>query len=108
MKACSSAQRKEAFKSIQYRRNVPTVQLLLDMKVQWSSTFIMLTHAKSCQEAIDEFVLELGLKEGNSEKRRKMTSLTLNSEEWTQVRLFCNILQVRITVCFDSTVLMIA
>ena len=36
----------------------------------------------------------LGLKESNLEKRRKISSLTLHDEEWTRVRLFCNILQV--------------
>lgn len=46
-KARSSAQRKEAFKSIQYRRKERPLQLLLDMKVRWSSTFVMLTRAES-------------------------------------------------------------
>ena len=105
MKARSSAQRKEAFQAVQRRRNVPAVQLLVDMKVRWSSTFIMLTRAESRREAVDEFVLELGLKESSTEKRRKITSLALNSEEWTRVRLFCNILQVRTTTCIDSSVL---
>jgi hypothetical protein len=50
MKARSSAQRKEAFKAVQYRRKIPAVQLLLDMKVRWSSTFIMLTRAESRRE----------------------------------------------------------
>ena len=106
MKARSSAQRKEAFQAIQRRRNMPVLQLLVDMKVRWSSTFIMLTHAESRREAVDEFVLWLGLKETSTEKRRKVTSLALNSEEWTRVRLFCNILQVRTTTRVDSTVLM--
>ena len=66
----------------------------------------MLTRAELCQEAVDEFILELGLKESSCEKRRKITSLALNSEEWTWVRLFCNILQVRTTTCVDSNVLM--
>ena len=46
-KARSSAQRKEAFKSIQYCRKERPLQLLLDMKVRWSSTFVMLTRAES-------------------------------------------------------------
>ena len=74
---------------------MPAVQLLVDMKVRWCSTFVMLARAESRREAVDEFVLELGLKESSSEKRRKITSLALNSEEWTRVRLFCNILQVQ-------------
>ena len=50
MKARSSAQHKEAFRAIQYQCSVPLVQLLLDMKVQWSLTFIMLSHAKLQRE----------------------------------------------------------
>jgi len=47
VKVHSSAQRKEAFKAIQYCHRLPPLQLLLDMKVRWSSTFIMLTRAES-------------------------------------------------------------
>jgi len=93
VKARSSAQRKEAFKAIQYRQKVPPLQLLLDMKVRWSSTFVMLTRAESRRRAIDEFLLELRLKETNLDKRRKITDLSLDDEEWTRVRLFCNVLQ---------------
>lgn len=49
-------------------------------------------------QAVDEFILELGLKESNAEKRRKITALALHEDEWTRVRLFCNILQVRFVV----------
>ncbi|KAF8264751.1 hypothetical protein EI94DRAFT_1703018 [Lactarius quietus] len=91
--ACSSSQRKALFKSIQIRGNVPPVNLLLDMKVQWSSTYVMLRCAMSHQQSIDKFILGLGLKEVNTDKRRKISALVLSEEEWTQVRLFCNILQ---------------
>jgi hypothetical protein len=79
------------------------------MKVHWSSTFVMLTRAESRRkvilislhklflpvvQAVDEFVYELGYKETNLEKRRKIATLTLNEGEWTRVRLFCNLLQV--------------
>ena len=94
MKACSSAQRKEAFKTIQNHRKEWPLQLLLDMKVRWSSTFIMLTCAESRWQVyqilfivlfplvlilmnvqvVDEFVYELRLKESNVEKRRKINS----------------------------------
>ena len=56
LKAHSSAQRKEAFKSIQYRRKERPQQLLLDMKVRWSSTFVMLTRAESRRQ-VDTFHL---------------------------------------------------
>ena len=57
VQARSSAQRKAAFMAIQDRCKVPPVQLLLDMKVQWSSTFIMLTRAESCHEVSMCFLL---------------------------------------------------
>ena len=45
-------------------------------------------------QAVDEFVLSLARKEPNAEKRRKLSALSLHDDEWTRVRLFCNILQV--------------
>jgi hypothetical protein len=45
-------------------------------------------------QAVDEFVLGLGAKETNPDKRRKMAALVLHEEEWTRVRLFCNLLHV--------------
>lgn len=82
------------------------------MKVRWSSTYVMLYRAESRRQvstrnqsiyhfyscgyqAVDEFILGLGMKETNADKRRKIAALTLHEEEWTRVRLFCNILQVR-------------
>ncbi len=41
VKARSLAQHKEAFKAIQYCHKLPPLQLLLDMKVWWSSTFML-------------------------------------------------------------------
>jgi hypothetical protein len=38
--------------------------------------------------------MELGVKEGSSEKRHKITSLALNEDEWACIHLFCHILQV--------------
>ena len=32
--------------------------------------------------------------ETNLDKQRKLSALSLHDEEWTRVRLFCNILQV--------------
>ena len=65
------------------------------------STHFLVYLLLSCAvtQAIDEFVLELGLKESNSEKRRKLTSLALNEDEWARVRLFCHVLQVRTLSC---------
>lgn len=49
-------------------------------------------------QAVDEFIYELGLKESNIEKRRKIDSLALHEDEWTRVRLFCNLLQVSLVI----------
>ena len=43
----SSAQRKQLFKDIQTRDNTKPRQLLLDMPVRWSSTFVMLERAEA-------------------------------------------------------------
>lgn len=49
IQAHSSAQRKQDFKTIQYRHKINPIQLILDMKVRWSLTYVMLTHAESRQ-----------------------------------------------------------
>jgi hypothetical protein len=46
---------------------------------------------------VDDFVYELGLKETQADKRRKIADLTLHKDEWDRVRLVCNLLGVRIT-----------
>ena len=44
---CSSAKQKELYKQIQIKANVvPLTQLLLDMKVRWSSTYVMINRAE--------------------------------------------------------------
>jgi len=50
VKACSSSQQKELFKSIQVEDHKPPLQLLLDMKVWWGSTHSMLLRAESCKD----------------------------------------------------------
>jgi hypothetical protein len=55
---------------------------------------IMSFNARQLLQAVDEFVLGLGAKETNLDKRRKIAALVLHEEEWTQVCLFCNLLQV--------------
>ncbi len=81
------------------------------MKVRWSSTYVMLYRAESRKQvcglllyqaivlltiaqAVNEFIIKVGLKESNSEKRSRFTDLALSEEEWERVRLFCNLLQV--------------
>ena len=48
--ARSSSQRKELFKGIQARKSVMPLQLLLNMKVRWGSTYVMLHRADSRKE----------------------------------------------------------
>ena len=60
-KVRSSAQRKEAFKSIQYRRKERPLQLLLDMKVRWSPTFVMLTHVESQRQVYTSHIFAIVL-----------------------------------------------
>lgn len=50
VKARSSSQRKELFQSVQIENMVKPLQLLLDMKVRWGSTYVMLTQAQSRKE----------------------------------------------------------
>ena len=49
----SSAKRKELYKQIQIKANVvPPMQLLLDMKVCWSSTYVMINRAEMSKNVI--------------------------------------------------------
>jgi hypothetical protein len=50
LQARSSSQRKEVFKQIQNDKDIPAVQLLLDMKVRWGSTYVMLDRAEQRRE----------------------------------------------------------
>jgi hypothetical protein len=45
-------------------------------------------------QSVDKFIFDLARKDVNAEKRCKISLLTLDEEEWTRVRLFCNLLQV--------------
>lgn len=59
VKVRSSSQCKELFKSIQEDDNVPPLQLLLDMKVRWGSTHVMLLRAESRREVCYASILAL-------------------------------------------------
>ena len=68
--------------------------LLLDMKVRWSSTYIMLRRALSLKDFVNEFVYVLSREEMNKEKRRKIDDLELTNDKWEEVSLFCSLLKV--------------
>jgi hypothetical protein len=53
---CSSSKRKEMWKTIQTKANDGRpVQLILDMKVLWSSTYLMLDQAERKKEVRSKF-----------------------------------------------------
>ena len=79
-KAHSSAQQKEAFKSVQYPRKEWPLQLLLDMKVRWSSTFMMLTHAESQRQVFMSHIYGIVL----NGLCRRLTSSFTNSAQGKQ------------------------
>ncbi|KAF8268060.1 hypothetical protein EI94DRAFT_1700527 [Lactarius quietus] len=91
--ACSSSQRKEALKAAQSHNNLPSVNLLHNMKVHWSSTYDMLYCAVSHHLAVDKFIFGVGAKETNANKQCKLSALALHEEEWMCVQCFCNLLQ---------------
>lgn len=73
---------KELYKHIQEKANVPPTQLLLDMKVHWLSTYVMLNCAESSKVHIDLFVYEMGLQEWDLTRCAKIDYLRLTSTEW--------------------------
>ncbi|KIL57452.1 hypothetical protein M378DRAFT_58137, partial [Amanita muscaria Koide BX008] len=95
IKERSSAQRKELFRSIQARKGVAQpVQLLLDMKVRWSSTYVMLNRSETQKKFVNEFVYELGLRADSIDTRKKIDALALTEAEWGCVKTFCSLLPV--------------
>lgn len=60
-----------------------------------------LTHP--LQQSVNTFVYELGFKEDNLEKRKKINGLKLSKEEWGRVRMFCDLLGVSsMSLCHSS------
>lgn len=92
----SSAKCTEKFKDLQCAEDIANaLVLLLDMKVRWSSTYIMLRRALSLKGFVNDFVYVLSWEETNKEKRRKIDGLELLENEWQEVALFCELLKVR-------------
>ena len=127
LKERSSSQRKQLFRTIQMRENVNPVQLLLDMKVRWSSTHVMLKRVLSRRfvsttfpfviykiltfrtQSVDTFVYEMGCIAGGEsiEKCRKIDSLRLTGGEWARVQTFEKLLAVcsHLFIFLSSTLL---
>lgn len=91
----------------------PVRNLLLDMPVRWSSTYIMTTRAEEMRDiwnamistdrkdvtdisfkVVDVFVYEIGQDERDHTKRQKIDNLALSPVEWERVKLFNDLLAV--------------
>ncbi|KAJ7842020.1 hypothetical protein B0H14DRAFT_3140052, partial [Mycena olivaceomarginata] len=103
VKERSSPKRKQIFKELQLkiRRAADSTasvgvfvakQLILDMKVRWSSTYHMLLRALELHEAVDEFVIDIAYDGANAEERAKIKALKLTQEEWLRVYKFTGFL----------------
>jgi hypothetical protein len=102
------------FKDIQQRDGITSPkQLLLDMPVRWSSTYVMLDRAEKLQKVryfrvplglslnslrpikhVDEFVYRMAEAESDRSKRKKLYDLKLEMEEWESVKKFLDLLTV--------------
>ncbi|KAF8836555.1 hypothetical protein BDN67DRAFT_1014615 [Paxillus ammoniavirescens] len=92
-----STQRKQLFKDIQSHLPNPcppsqVSQLLLDMPIRWSSTYVMIDRAEKKKKFVDIFVCELGLQADMMAKCKKINELMLTEEEWKRVKLFASLL----------------
>ncbi|KAG6863443.1 hypothetical protein C0991_005755, partial [Blastosporella zonata] len=96
VKARSSAKRKQAFLDLQAADLTPkqALMLLIDMKVRWSSTYIMLERAKALKKYVDKFIRQLALDKTNLEKSAKLVALQLSAEDWQQVKHFLQLLEI--------------
>jgi hypothetical protein len=112
------------WRTLQVKANVrQPLQLILDMKVRWSSTYLMLDHAERNKEVhhngliitssgthhdnlqhINNFIDKLCWEETDSAKRAKLRELKLSCEEWEQVNVFLGLLSVSL-ISFIFTVL---
>ena len=112
----SSSKRKEMWKTVQSKAGIARpVQLVLDMKVRWSSTYLMLDRAErnkvvsACHwqiphdlcspfsQFVDTFIDELRWEETDGSKRDKIRALKLDAVEWERVDLFVGLLAVRVS-----------
>ncbi|KAF5340819.1 hypothetical protein D9757_009868 [Collybiopsis confluens] len=94
--ARSSAKRAQLFKDIQ-RRDMEVAgeavhQLLLDMAVRWSSTYVMLHRVQELKAFIPTFIYKIGMAEKDIHKRRAIDKLNLSDEEWERVDAMLGIL----------------
>ncbi|KAL1949584.1 hypothetical protein VTO73DRAFT_8465 [Trametes versicolor] len=86
VKARSSSKRKQLFLDIQKQAGeAHPRQLLMDMPVRWSSTYVMLHRASELKDHVDQFVTEMARAEKDRGKRQKLDDLQLSPDEWNRV-----------------------
>ncbi|KAJ3780125.1 hypothetical protein GGU10DRAFT_279848, partial [Lentinula aff. detonsa] len=80
--------------------------LLLDMKVHWSSTFVMLHCAWTLKDVchffyylllpndVDKFINDLVFAEKSATKKEKLALLEMMTENWENLELFAKLLQL--------------
>ncbi|KAJ3505119.1 hypothetical protein NMY22_g17694 [Coprinellus aureogranulatus] len=96
VKARSSAKRTQLLKDLQSQSGVKIpLNLILDMRVRWSSTFAMLKRAYDLRDVINDFVWKMSNEESTPEKQRTMRELCVTQDEWNRVEEFLKILKVR-------------
>ncbi|KAJ7105653.1 ribonuclease H-like domain-containing protein, partial [Mycena epipterygia] len=66
-------------------------QMVLDMKVRWSSTYAMFDCGYNLRADVDKFVFEIAMDE-TGEKCKKLVELQLTEAEWSRVNLFLDLL----------------
>ncbi|KAF5318361.1 hypothetical protein D9611_014218 [Ephemerocybe angulata] len=94
VKARSSAKRTELLKQLQEKEGVKVpLNLILDMKVRWSSTFAMLKRALDLREYLTDFIFKISMEEPSPEKQRALRELCVTPAEWDQVKEFLRILK---------------
>ncbi|KAF7350175.1 putative AC transposase [Mycena venus] len=112
VKERSSSKRKQIFKDLQTQtrtqgNNVEvrvTVgkQLILDMKVRWSSTYHMLLRAYELREHVNTFVNDISYDAATSEERSKIRELKLTSDEWARVHKFTGFLAASFSILAEK------
>ncbi|KAN0105652.1 hypothetical protein V8E52_010827 [Russula decolorans] len=84
VKERSSSKHKQIWHMVQVKNKLKPLQLILDMKVCWSSTYLMLDRAERKKECVNDFIDELYWDEKDQAKRYKIHNLKLMDDEWAR------------------------
>ncbi|KZT00108.1 hATC-domain-containing protein, partial [Laetiporus sulphureus 93-53] len=97
VKEHSSSQHKERFHDIQVSTGVEIKDvktLLIDMKVRWSSTYMMLNQAYGLHSQVNKFVTEILRAAKDMRTSTKLYALLPRDDEWKHVKSFQRVLQI--------------